>query len=179
MRLKPINNYILVKPLKTIREGLIHLPDKLLQKSNFAHILDVGKKVRDTFIIPNRIVMLSSGCIRTIFEDNWIIKEEDIIAVRYDIIRPIGNRILIKRFNEEKRSKGGIIIPSNHDSADQSLEGIFVAAGLVNGEKIEFPVPCGEKVKIEKWSRNIVEIDINGDYHLSVPVREIQYAFDT
>lgn len=162
-----------------MREGLIHLPDQIVQKSNFANVLDVGNKVRDNFIIPNRIIMLSSGCIRTIIDNNWLIKEEDIIAVRDDIIRPFGNRILIKRFNEERRSKGGIIIPSNHDSADQSLEGIFIAVGLVNGEKIEFPVPVGEKVKIEKWSRNIIEMDINGDFHLSVPVKEIQYAFDS
>lgn len=175
----PINNYILVKPLVSLREGRIHLPDQIVQKSVFAHILDVGESVADRFITKDKIVMLSSNCMRTILPNGtWIVKESDIIAIRHDIVRPFGNRIFIKRFNEEKKV-GSIIIPSTHDSADQSLEGIFTTAGLVNGEKVEFPVPIGEKVKIEKWSMNLIEIDVSGDYFLSVPVKEVQYAFES
>ena len=162
-----------------LREGKIHLPDEFYQKSLFVAIQDVGNKVKDSFIVPDRIVMLSPSCMRTIIDkEHFFFKESDIIAVKHDVIRPFGKRALIKRFNHEQVSKGGIIIPDCHDSADQSLEGILLYSGMVNGRLVELPVPCGEKVKIEKWSMNLIEIDINGEYYLSVPIKELQYAFD-
>ena len=179
MQLKPINNNILFERMYPMREGLIHLPDSIKQKSFFAIIHDTGEKVKDSYLVKDRIVFLNPYCMRIKFDETkrFIAKESDIVAVMQEgVLRPFGNRVLMRRLNQERVSSGGIIIPDCHESADQTLEGILVGYGVVNGNIIDFPVPVGDHVKIEKWSPNLIEIDVNGEYDLTVPVKELQYA---
>lgn len=175
---RPINNNILIKRLQPMRVGKIIIPDQTIQKSFYAIIIRVGEKVKDTGLVPDRIIFVTPTSRHNQKLDNfhWIIKEQDIIAIKYgEVIRPFGNRIFLKRLNQETKI-GNIIIPDMHETADQSLMGIFVLRGIKNNEPIDVPFLAGEHIKILKWSMNIVEIDIDGEYFLSVKTSELDYV---
>jgi len=76
-------------------------------------------------------------------------------------IRPLHDRVLIRRLDSETKSAGGIIIP---DSAQEKpAEGEIVAAG--NGARSEdgtvhpLDVKAGDKVLFGKWSGTEVKVD--------------------
>ena len=80
-------------------------------------------------------------------------------------IRPLHDRVIVKRVEEEK-SKGSIIIP---DSAkEKPIEGRVVAVGdgkiLENGTKVPLNVKKGDKVLFGKYAGT--EINIEGEEHL-------------
>jgi chaperonin GroES len=81
-------------------------------------------------------------------------------------IRPLQDRIIVKRMEEEDMSKGGIIIP---DSAkEKPMEGEVIAVGngkiLDNGQKTTPDVKAGDKVLFSKYAGTEVKID--GEEHL-------------
>jgi chaperonin GroES len=81
-------------------------------------------------------------------------------------IRPLQDRIIVKRMEEEDMTKGGIIIP---DSAkEKPMEGKVVAVGngkiLDNGQKTTPDVKAGDKVLFSKYAGTEVKID--GEEHL-------------
>ena len=81
-------------------------------------------------------------------------------------IKPLQDRIVIKRIEEEEKTKGGIIIP---DSAkEKPQEGRVVAVGdgktLESGQKAPLTVKPGDKILFGKYSGT--EIKIDGVEHL-------------
>ena len=81
-------------------------------------------------------------------------------------IRPLGDRILVKRIEEEDKSKGGIIIP---DSAkEKPQEGKVVAVGkgkmLDDGKMVALEVKAGDRILFGKYSGTDVKIE--GEEHL-------------
>jgi len=81
-------------------------------------------------------------------------------------IRPLQDRIIVKRMEEEDMTKGGIIIP---DSAkEKPMEGKVIAVGngkiLDNGQKTTPDVKAGDKVLFSKYAGTEVKID--GEEHL-------------
>jgi chaperonin GroES len=81
-------------------------------------------------------------------------------------IRPLQDRIIVKRMEEEEMTKGGIIIP---DSAkEKPMEGKVIAVGngkiLDNGQKTKPDVKAGDKVLFSKYAGTEVKID--GEEHL-------------
>lgn len=78
-------------------------------------------------------------------------------------IRPLHDRILVKRINAEEKTAGGIIIPDT--AKEKPAEGSVVAVG--NGIKDEagkitpLDVKVGDKVLFTKWGGT--EIKINGE----------------
>lgn len=81
-------------------------------------------------------------------------------------IRPLHDRILVKRVEEESRTKGGIIIP---DSAkEKPAEGIVVAVGKgkrgEDGKLIEPDVKKGNRILFSKYAGT--EVKINDEEHL-------------
>jgi chaperonin GroES len=81
-------------------------------------------------------------------------------------IRPLNDRILVKRLEEEETTKGGIIIP---DSAkEKPAEGEVVAVGNGklndNGERIPLEVKTGDRVLFSKYGGTDVKLD--GEDHL-------------
>jgi chaperonin GroES len=81
-------------------------------------------------------------------------------------IKPLQDRIVIKRIEEEEKTKGGIIIP---DSAkEKPQEGRVVAIGdgktLETGKKAPLTVKPGDKILFGKYSGT--EIKIDGEEHL-------------
>jgi chaperonin GroES len=81
-------------------------------------------------------------------------------------IRPLQDRIIVKRMEEEDMTKGGNIIP---DSAkEKPMEGKVIAVGngkiLDNGQKTKPDVKAGDKVLFSKYAGTEVKID--GEEHL-------------
>lgn len=81
-------------------------------------------------------------------------------------IKPLQDRILVKRIEEEEKTKGGIIIP---DAAkEKPQEGKVVAVGdgkvLENGTKAPLTVKVGDKILFGKYSGT--EIKVDGEEHL-------------
>jgi chaperonin GroES len=75
--------------------------------------------------------------------------------------RPLHDRVVIKRVEEEEKSKGGIIIPDT--AKEKPMEGEVVAAGPgARGEdgKIQpLDVKAGDRVLFGKWSGTEVKLD--------------------
>jgi len=81
-------------------------------------------------------------------------------------IRPLQDRIIVKRLASEEKTKGGIIIP---DSAkEKPMEGKVIAVGngklLDNGERSKPEVKEGDRVLFGKYAGTEVKID--GEEHL-------------
>jgi chaperonin GroES len=81
-------------------------------------------------------------------------------------IRPLQDRIIVKRVQEEEKTKGGIIIP---DSAkEKPLEGQVIAVGngkvMEDGKVRPLDVKAGDRVLFNKYSGTEVKID--GEEHL-------------
>jgi chaperonin GroES len=88
-------------------------------------------------------------------------KERDTMKVK-----PLYDRLVVKRLEEEEKTKGGIIIP---DAAkEKPQEGRVIAVGdgkvLENGQKAPLSVKVGDKILFGKYSGT--EIKIDGDEHL-------------
>jgi chaperonin GroES len=81
-------------------------------------------------------------------------------------IRPLQDRILIKRVQEEERTKGGIIIPDT--AKEKPMEGKVVAVGngavQKDGSIRKLEVKKGDTVLFAKYSGSDIKLD--GDDHL-------------
>ncbi|HZV96757.1 MAG TPA: co-chaperone GroES [Candidatus Nitrosocosmicus sp.] len=76
-------------------------------------------------------------------------------------IRPLHDRILIKRMEEQEQKKGGIIIPDTAKEKPQEGKVIAVGNGKVSdeGKKIPLDVKAGDKILFGKYSGSEVKID--------------------
>jgi len=76
-------------------------------------------------------------------------------------IRPLHDRLIVKRFEEEERTKGGIIIPDNAKEKPQQGEVIAVGNGKVldDGKKAPLEVKKGDRVLFGKYSGTEIKID--------------------
>jgi chaperonin GroES len=75
--------------------------------------------------------------------------------------RPLGDRVLIRRVEEETKTKGGIIIPDTAKEKPQEGEVISVGPGARDetGKRIDPDVKAGDKILFGKWSGTEVKID--------------------
>ena len=80
-------------------------------------------------------------------------------------VRPLHDRILVKREEEGEEKIGGIIIPNTAKEKPQRGKVAAVGAGKVdeNGKRIPLDVKSGDKILFGKYSGNEVKID-NVDY---------------
>ena len=83
-------------------------------------------------------------------------------------IRPLGDRILLKRIEEEQESKGGIVIPDTAKEKPQEGKVIAVGKGrlLEDGKLVRLEVKKGDRVLFGKYSGT--EVKIEGEEHLIV-----------
>ena len=81
-------------------------------------------------------------------------------------IRPLGDRILVKRIKEEDKTKGGIIIPDT--AKEKPQEGKVVAVGKgkrsEKGDLIAPEVKAGDRILFGKYSGS--EVKLEGEEHL-------------
>jgi len=81
-------------------------------------------------------------------------------------VRPLGDRVLVKRIQEEERTKGGIIIPDTAKEKPQEGKVVAVGSGktLDDGRIQPLEVKEGDKVLFGKYSGNDIKLD--GEEHL-------------
>jgi chaperonin GroES len=81
-------------------------------------------------------------------------------------IRPLHDRVIVKRVEEEEKSKGGIIIPDTAKEKPQEGKVVAVGKGKVaeDGKVTPLDVKVNDLVLFGKYSGS--EISINGDEHL-------------
>ena len=88
-------------------------------------------------------------------------------------IKPLHDRVIVKRVEEEETTKGGIIIPDT--AKEKPAEGLIVAVGdgkvTEDGKRQALEVKEGDKVLFGKYSGT--EIKINGEEHLIMREDEI------
>lgn len=81
-------------------------------------------------------------------------------------IRPLHDRVIAKRTEEEKTSPGGIVIPDS--AAEKPIQGEVVAVGngklLDNGEVRKLDVKKGDKILFGKYSGT--EVKVGGEEYL-------------
>ena len=75
--------------------------------------------------------------------------------------RPLGDRVLVKRVEEEEKTKGGIIIPDTAKEKPQEGEVIAVGPGVRDAQgQLHAPdVKAGDRVVFGKWSGSEIKID--------------------
>ena len=76
-------------------------------------------------------------------------------------IRPLHDRIIVKRMEEQEVRKGGIIIPDTAKEKPQEGKVIAVGTGKVNddGKKIPPDVKAGDRILFGKYSGSEVKVD--------------------
>jgi chaperonin GroES len=81
-------------------------------------------------------------------------------------IRPLHDRVIVKRVDEEETTKGGIIIPDT--AKEKPVEGKVTAVGdgkvADDGKKIPLEVKAGDKILFGKYAGT--EIQIEGEEHI-------------
>lgn len=81
-------------------------------------------------------------------------------------LRPLGNRVLLRRLAAEETLKGGIILPDTAKKKQEQAEVIAIGTGKKdkNGQLIPIPVKAGDIVLIEKYSGQ--EVTLNDEQYV-------------
>ncbi len=88
-------------------------------------------------------------------------------------VRPLQDRVILKRIEEEETVRGGIIIPDSAREKQQEGEVVAVGSGkrLEDGTVLPLEVKAGDRVLFGKYSGT--EIKLDGDEYLIVKEDEI------
>jgi chaperonin GroES len=88
-------------------------------------------------------------------------------------IRPLQDRVILKRIEEEEKSKGGIIIPDTAKEKPQEGKVIAVGKGKANedGKITPLDVKVNDRILFGKYSGT--EINVDGEEHLIMREEDI------
>ena len=88
-------------------------------------------------------------------------------------IRPLHDRVVVRRLEEERTSPGGIVIPDS--AAEKPIQGEILAVGngkvLENGDRRSLDVKVGDRVLFGKYSGT--EVKISGETYLVMREEDI------
>jgi chaperonin GroES len=93
-------------------------------------------------------------------------------------IRPLQDRVIVKRIEEEEKSKGGIIIPDTAKEKPQEGKVVAVGKGKISddGKLTPLDVKVNDRVLFGKYSGS--EINIDGEEHLIMREDDILGVID-
>jgi len=82
-------------------------------------------------------------------------------------IKPLGERVLVKRIEEDEQVRGGIIIPDSAKEKSQEAEVVALGTGKADdkpffvkkGDRVLMPQYCGTAVKLDGVEYTIIEED--------------------
>jgi chaperonin GroES len=76
-------------------------------------------------------------------------------------MKPLGDRVVVERLEEETRTRGGIVLPDTAKEKPQKGKVIAVGSGRVldNGTKVALEVKTGDTVVFAKYGGTEIEID--------------------
>ena len=133
MAFRPLGDRVLVKRVEEEEKtkGGIIIPDTAKEKPQEGEVVAVGPGARD--------------------EDGDYIKPE----------LNVGDRILVKRVQEEEKTKGGIIIPDNAKEKPQEGEVVAVGPGArdEDGKHVAMDLKAGDRILFGKWSGTEVKLE--------------------
>ena len=93
-------------------------------------------------------------------------------------IRPLHDRVLIKRLDEESKTSGGLFIPDT--AKEKPIQGKVIAVGAgkrdKDGKVVALDVKAGDKVLFSKYSGTEVKLD--GDEHLIMREEDLLAVLD-
>ncbi|MBF0493206.1 MAG: co-chaperone GroES [Deltaproteobacteria bacterium] len=89
-------------------------------------------------------------------------------------IRPLRDRLIVRRISEEEKTKGGIIIPDSAKEKPQEAEVVAVGSGRVSedGKITPLEIKVGDKVLFSKYGGN--EVKVEGVEYLILREDDIQ-----
>ena len=95
-------------------------------------------------------------------------------------VRPLHDRILVRRVEAENKTVGGIFIPDN--AKEKPVEGLVVAVGngvlSKEGERIPLDVKAGDRVLFSKYSGTEVKVMLDGGEHLILREDDVLAVFE-
>ena len=76
-------------------------------------------------------------------------------------LQPLGNRVLVKRTEQEQTLKGGIILPDTAKKKQETAQVIAIGTGTTtsDGQKVPILVQIGDTILMDKYSGQEVTID--------------------
>ncbi len=76
-------------------------------------------------------------------------------------LKPLGNRVLVQRLEQEESLKGGIILPDTAKKKQETAQVIAIGTGTTtsDGKQIAIPVCVGDKILMDKYSGQEVTIE--------------------
>lgn len=75
-------------------------------------------------------------------------------------IRPLGDRVVIKRIEAEETTKSGIVLPGAAKEKPQEAEIVAVGpGGVVDGKEIKMEVKVGDRVLFSKYAGNEIKVE--------------------
>ena len=88
-------------------------------------------------------------------------------------LRPLHDRVLVRRLEEEEQRRGGIIIPDSAKEKPQQASVVAIGNGklLENGERVPLEVKAGDRILFGKYSGS--DIKIEGEDYLILREDEI------
>ena len=88
-------------------------------------------------------------------------------------VKPLADRILVRRLEEQEVKRGGIIIPDTAKEKPQQAEVIAVGPGKItdDGKRVALDVKKGDKILLSKYSGT--EVRIEGTEYLIVREEEV------
>ncbi len=88
-------------------------------------------------------------------------------------IRPLHNRLIVKRVDEEEKTSGGIIIPDSAKEKPQQGNVIAVGPGKRDdgGKVVPMDVKAGDRVLFSKYAGT--EVKLEGEEHLNISEDEV------
>lgn len=88
-------------------------------------------------------------------------------------IRPLHDRVIVQRLDEEQRSSGGLIIPDSAKEKPQQAKVVRVGSGkrLDDGTRVDMDVAEGDRILFGKYSG--AEVKIEGEEYLILREDEI------
>ena len=94
------------------------------------------------------------------------------------MIRPLGERVLVKPLPSEEKTKGGIVLPDTAKEKPQEGEVIAVGSGklLETGQRVPIDLKPGDKILFSKYAGN--EIKINDVEYLIMRESDILGAIE-
>lgn len=88
-------------------------------------------------------------------------------------LKPLGNRVLVKRLESEEKVKGGIILPDTAKKKQEVAQVVALGTGKKDkkGALTPFPVKVGDKILMEKYSGQ--EVTLEGEEFTILRAEEI------
>lgn len=74
-------------------------------------------------------------------------------------LKPIGDKIIIKKYEAEEKTVGGIVLPDSAKEAPQFAEVISIGPDILNDEKKKDQISVGDKVVYSKYAGTDIEVD--------------------